>query len=71
VKASSATYWNLVRETFPDVFEERLEQSRRIGTKLTYYKGKRIFLDELPKDAKGRPLKDYDFDCGIFCEEKQ
>jgi len=70
VKASSATYWNLVRTTFPEVFEERIEQSRRIGTKLAYHKGKRIFLDELPEDAKGRPLKDYNFDCGIFCEEK-
>ena len=27
-------------------------------------------LDELPVNAKGRPLKNYDFECGIFCEEK-
>jgi len=70
VKASSATYWNLVRETFPDVFQSRADQSREIGAKLAYYKGKRVFLDELPPDAKGRSLKDYNFDCGIFCEEK-
>jgi len=69
VKASSATYWNLVRETFPDVFEDRARQSREIGAKLAYYKGSRIFLDELPSDAKGNKLKDYDFECGIFCEE--
>ena len=70
VKASSATYWNLVRKTYPEVFKHRSEQSREIGAKLAYFKGSRVFLDELPEDAKGRPLKDYDFDCGIFCEEK-
>lgn len=69
VKAGSATYWNLVRETFPEVFEDRAKQSRDIGAKLAYYKGKRVFLDELPADAKGRSLKNYDFECGIFCEE--
>lgn len=70
VKAGSATYWNLVRETHPHIFEKRATQSRDIGAKLVYYKGKRIFLDELPKDAKGRNLKNYSFECGIFCEEK-
>lgn len=69
VKAGSATYWNLVRETFPDVFEQRARQSREIGAKLAYHKGQRVFLDELPADAKGRSLKNYDFECGIFCEE--
>jgi hypothetical protein len=69
VKATSATYWNLVRKEFPEVFEDRAKQSREIGAKLVYYKGKRIQLDELPKDAVGRKLKDYDFECGIFCEE--
>lgn len=29
----------------------------------------RIFLDELPPEAKGRPMKSMDFECGIFCEE--
>jgi len=70
VKASSSTYWNLVRKQFPDIFNERMEQSKRIGAKLTYYKGKRIFLDELPTDAKGKSLKKMNVECGIFCEEK-
>ena len=69
VKATSATYWNLVRKEFPEVFEDRAKQSRAIGAKLAYHKGKRISLDELPEDAVGRKLKDYDFECGIFCEE--
>jgi 3'-phosphoadenosine 5'-phosphosulfate sulfotransferase (PAPS reductase)/FAD synthetase len=66
VKSSSPTYWNLVRNKFPEVFEHRAWQSRKIGAKLVKYKGKRIFLDELPKDAKGGKLKG--LDCGIFCD---
>lgn len=67
VKATSPTYWNHVREVDPDVFEARALQSRRIGARLVRYKGKRIFLDELPPDAKGRPMKNLDFECGVFC----
>lgn len=70
VKATSPTYWNHVRKVHPEVFQERAEQSRRIGSKLVRYKGERIFLDELPPDAKGAPMKNIDFECGIFCEEK-
>ena len=70
VKATSPTYWNLVRSKFPEVFNERAKQSRLIGSKLVRYKNKRIMLDELPAHAKGRSLKNYDFECGIFCEEK-
>lgn len=68
VKSQSPTYWNLVREKHPEVFQQRAEQSRRLGVRLVKYKGKRIFLDELPKDAKGGKIKSYD--CGIFCETK-
>tara|TARA_R100001440_G_scaffold56_1_gene119 strand:- start:535 stop:1290 length:756 start_codon:yes stop_codon:yes gene_type:complete len=67
VKASSPTYWNLVRKTFPNVFEKRSETSKNIGARLAIYKGQRIFLHELPADARGRDLKSYDFECGIFC----
>jgi hypothetical protein len=70
VKATSSTYWNHVRIKHPEVFEERAAQSRRIGTRLTRYKGKRIFLDELPAGAKGRPMKNMDIECGLFCEER-
>jgi len=69
VKATSPTYWNHVRKMHPQHFAERAEQSRRIGAKLVRVKGKRIFLDELSPDAKGRPMKNMDFECGIFCEE--
>lgn len=65
VKATSPHYWNKVREDFPDVFRLRAEQSRRIGCKLTRYKGERIFLDELPSNAKERVKED--LSCGPQC----
>jgi len=68
-KATSPTYWNHVRVTDPDVFERRATQSRRLNVRLVRYLGKRIFLDELPTTAKGRPLKSMP-DCSTFCEEK-
>lgn len=71
VKATSPTYWNLVRETRPDVFAARAEQSRRLGVTLVRVKNKRIFLDELSPDARGRPLKQLKMpECGIHCEER-
>ena len=68
VKATSPTYWNLVRREFPEVFDARAEQSRRLGARLVRVKNERIFLDELDPSAAGRPLKAMP-DCGLFCEE--
>lgn len=68
VKATSPTYWNHVRKINPEVFAERSEQSRRLKVKLVRYKGKRIFLDELPEDAAGNKMKSHE--CGIFCDTK-
>lgn len=70
VKATSPTYWNHVRRQHPEVFADRAAQSRNIGARLVRHKGERIFLDELPPEAKGRSMKGMDFECGIFCEEK-
>jgi len=70
VKASSPTYWNHVRKTHPDVFADRARLSRKLGAKLVRHKGKRIFLDDLPEDAKGAPMKNMQSECGIFCLEK-
>jgi len=69
VKSSSPTYWNHVRKMHPDTFAERAAQSRELGARLVRHNGKRIFLDELPEDAKGAPMKTMDFECGIFCTE--
>jgi hypothetical protein len=73
VKASSPTYWNHVRNVHPEVFKERSEQSRQIGTngcKLVRVKGKRIFLDQLLPTDKGRSMKNMQNECGIFCNTK-
>lgn len=69
VKATSPTYWNHVRRVHPEVFRQRAEQSRRLGVRLVRYRGERIFLDELPENATGRPMKTMRIECGIFCEE--
>lgn len=66
VKSQSPSYWNLVRKTFPEVFEQRAEQSRRIGARLVKVKGERLFLDELKTTDKGGKIKSWD--CGIFCD---
>lgn len=66
VKATSPTYWNHVRKMHPVQFNERAEQSRKLGVRLVRYKGKRIFLDELPLTATGRKMKSHE--CGIFCD---
>ena len=71
VKATSATYWSHVKKMHPDVFAARAEQSRRIGARLVRHKGVRMFLDELPDGATGRSMKNMNFECGIFCEEKK
>lgn len=68
VKATSPTYWNLVRRQFPQEFASRAEQSRRLGVKLVRVKNRRIYLDELDPNAKGRALWQMP-DCGLFCEE--
>ena len=71
VKAAGVEYWKKIKQTHPDVFNSRAEQSRALGVRLFKYKGQRRFLDELTDDMKGRALANYDFECGIFCEEKR
>ena len=68
VKSSSPAYWNLVRETFPEVFLQRAEQSRKIGCKLIRLHGKRIYLDELTITEKSGKIDNPE--CGIFCDTK-
>jgi hypothetical protein len=66
VKSQSPTYWNLVRDKFPDVFKEKSDQSRKLGVKLVRLKGKKIFLDELQPTDTGGKIKSWE--CGIFCD---
>ena len=68
VKATSATYWNMVRRDFPDVFQMRAEQSRDYGARLTRVHGERVFLDELPANyLPAEPLENISCgpDCGV------
>jgi len=69
VKATSPTYWNHVRKVHPQVFAERAAQSKALGARLVRYRGERIFLDQLPLNAVGRPMKQMRAECGIVCEE--
>lgn len=50
VKATSPNYWALVRQTHPETFKRRAEQSRRFGSRLVRINDERRFLDELPED---------------------
>lgn len=68
VKATSPAYWNLVRKHYPSSFRRRAKQSREIGAKLVRFKGKRIFLDQLPKDAGKLSKVRGGWSCGIFCD---
>ena len=68
VKATSPTYWNLIRNVAPEVFRQRAEQSRALGVRLVRVRNERLFLDQLDPAEKGRPLKRMP-DCGLFCEE--
>lgn len=68
VKSSSPTYWNLIRIIAPIVFDQRCEQSRRLGVRLVKLHGKRIFLDELKPTDKGGKIQSWE--CGIFCNTK-
>lgn len=70
VKATSPTYWNWVRREYPKDFNDRAIQSREIGARLVRVKDERIFLDELDPNATGAPMKDMNFECGIFCNTK-
>ena len=68
VKASSATYWNMTRRDFPEVFERRCRQSRALGVKLVRIEGELTFLDELPEDyLPAEPLEN--ISCGPDCGE--
>jgi len=70
VKATSPTYWNLIRKIDTKRFLKMCETSRKLGVRLVRWKGRRIFLDELPEWAEGGDMKKMNLDCGFFCEEK-
>lgn len=68
VKATSATYWNKIRQDFPDVFEKRARQSRELDVRLTRVRDVRVFLDELPADYM--PVDNETVSCGPDCGQQ-
>lgn len=50
VKATSPSYWALVRLRFPTEFERMVKLSRELGVRLCRIKGVRSFIDEIPLD---------------------
>lgn len=66
VKATSPSYWAMVRKHFPDTFSKRARQSRELGVRLVRLKGERIFLDELP-EGDFKNYRQENISCGPEC----
>lgn len=49
-KATSPSYWALVRKHFPMEFNRMAKLSRRLGARLSRIGNERIFIDEIPND---------------------
>lgn len=70
-KASSPSYWALVRKEFPLQFSRMADLSRDVGARLTRIDGVRRFISEIPE---GYPVTDAiapecDFLCGLAEQE--
>ena len=50
VKATSASYWALVRKEFPEQFSRMVELSRKLDVRLARIGEERIFIDEIPDE---------------------
>lgn len=50
VKATSPSYWALVRKSYPEEFERMSKLSRDLNVRLCRIKGDRKFIDEIPED---------------------
>jgi len=67
VKATSANYWALVRQKFPDKFDRMARLARELDVRLCRIDGERAFIDEIPAN---HPVNDpvvpsCDFLCAI------
>src|SRR5262245_41650458 len=50
VKATSTSYWALVRQNFPAQFDRMATLSRELNVRLCRINGERRFIDEIPAD---------------------
>jgi len=79
LKAANFAYWGRIKALWPEVYDKRAKQERMVGATINkdQRNGKRIpmYLDEMTEEdyARGRPLGEFKFSCGGFCEipEKQ
>lgn len=66
VKATSPSYWALVRQNFPAEFDRMAKLSRELDVRLCRIKGERSFIDEIPLD---HPTTDPIVpSCDLLCE---
>lgn len=66
VKATSPSYWALVRREFPAEFRRAAEMSRRLGVRLTRLSGSRAHIDEIPADhSTTNPISPA---CDMLCQ---
>jgi hypothetical protein len=71
VKATSASYWALVRKNFPEKFNRMAKLSRELDVRLCRIDGERTFIDEIPADhPTTNPIQpSCDFLCAIAEQE--
>jgi hypothetical protein len=50
VKATSPSYWALVRKNFPDKFDRMAKLARELDVRLCRVDGERAFIDDIPAD---------------------
>ena len=71
VKATSPSYWALVRKHYPEQFDRMVKLSRELDVRLTRIDGERAFIDEIPDDhpVTSPIAPDCDFLCSLAEQE--
>lgn len=65
VKATSPSYWSLVRHHYPEQFDRMVKLSRDLNVRLARVDGERVFIDEIPAD---HPMTEATApDCDFLC----
>lgn len=64
-----AGYWNKIRRDFPEAFEHMAELERELSATICKYRGKRVYLDELPNDVGTYQAED--IECGTLCVREE
>lgn len=62
----SVTYWNGIRQHFPETFDRMAKLERKLDNAVCRPGGKPVFLDQLDPE-RGRGLKMVSVECGPLC----